>query len=173
MLLLEWLVGVEVECLGWGLHASGLLLRARPQAPGHRDLQVWHAANTTRESERSSAIKLLLLAGEFYSCRHALLPCYRCVWAQSPLVSEETGDFQLVGCDRHSASRQSRSVAILDFLNSPFPFDCSGLLGSGKCCSVIISCGCGCGPGGCGRPPAPGALRSPHWAGPGLNFSPA
>lgn len=30
---------------------------------------------------------------------------------------------------------------------SPFPFDCSGLLGSGKCCSVIISCGCGPRPG--------------------------
>ena len=52
---------------------------------------------------------------------------------------------------RHQASRQSWSVAIRNFLTSPFPFDCSGLLGSGKCCSVIISCGCGCRPVWCAR----------------------
>ena len=62
---------------------------------------------------------------------------------------EETADFQqLPGAHpRHQASRQSWSVAIRNFLTSPFPFDCSGLLGSGKCCSVIISCGCGSRPG--------------------------
>ena len=61
------------------------------------------------------------------------------------MVVEETADFQqLPGAHpRHQASRQSWSVAIRNFLTSPFPFDCSGLLGSGKCCSVIISCGCG------------------------------
>ena len=66
---------------------------------------------------------------------------------------EETADFQqLPGAHpRHQASRQSWSVAIRNFLTSPFPFDCSGLLGSGKCCSVIISCGCGCRPVWCAR----------------------
>ena len=69
------------------------------------------------------------------------------------MVVEETADFQqLPGAHpRHQASRQSWSVAIRNFLTSPFPFDCSGLLGSGKCCSVIISCGCGCRPVWCAR----------------------
>ena len=67
-------------------------------------------------------------------------------WRKQPISSNFQGR-----TPRHQASRQSWSVAIRNFLTSPFPFDCSGLLGSGKCCSVIISCGCGCRPVWCAR----------------------